>query len=296
VTLAEAYQYAFSRTVNATASTLIGPQHPVYDYRLSGQGDLVLTRLDGAAALIETPPGFDRLLLVDSRSREVIVELGPRAARRVAVPAGRYTLLGWRGGQLSRATVDASLGQSSLVPADGLRDIVGAAAAVKGPPGLPTMLESSPPGPGWSLFTGLGLEQPAAATLDTLPALRLALAGGGSRAATATVDLASGRGPGFRESRVEVLVGVQQRWTSGPLGLAAGVEAGGGGSMQTVAGQGRRGSGLALAALTGSVSVPLGDRLALALTAQAPVLAIRRQGGTAVLARPAAWLGMVIRP
>jgi hypothetical protein len=43
ITLAEAYQYAFERTVSATASMTIGTQHPGYDYRLPGRGDLVLS-------------------------------------------------------------------------------------------------------------------------------------------------------------------------------------------------------------------------------------------------------------
>ena len=40
--LAEAYQYAFVRTLRSTSDTTVGPQHPAYDYHLTGQGDLVL--------------------------------------------------------------------------------------------------------------------------------------------------------------------------------------------------------------------------------------------------------------
>ena len=45
VTLFEAYAYAYTRTIAATVSTLWGTQHPSYDYRLSGTGDLILTTL-----------------------------------------------------------------------------------------------------------------------------------------------------------------------------------------------------------------------------------------------------------
>ncbi len=53
VTLAEAYQYAFSRTLRATSDTLVGPQHPAYDYHLAGRGDLVLTELRHPSATLE---------------------------------------------------------------------------------------------------------------------------------------------------------------------------------------------------------------------------------------------------
>jgi uncharacterized caspase-like protein len=45
VTLNEAYQYAYAHTIKTTGETVIGPQHPAYDYRLSGQGELVLAEL-----------------------------------------------------------------------------------------------------------------------------------------------------------------------------------------------------------------------------------------------------------
>jgi hypothetical protein len=55
VTLAETYQYAYSHTLAATLPSIFGPQHPSYEYRLAGTGELPLTRLgrgradDGAA-------------------------------------------------------------------------------------------------------------------------------------------------------------------------------------------------------------------------------------------------------
>ena len=61
VTLAEAYQYAFARTLRTTSDTTVGPQHPAYDYHLAGRGDLVLTRLQQPSAVLDLPVGFDRL-------------------------------------------------------------------------------------------------------------------------------------------------------------------------------------------------------------------------------------------
>ena len=43
VTLGEAYAYAYDRTVSRTGATTGGTQHPTYDYRITGRGDLPLT-------------------------------------------------------------------------------------------------------------------------------------------------------------------------------------------------------------------------------------------------------------
>jgi hypothetical protein len=97
VTLAEAYQYAFDRTVAATAATAVGPQHPAFDYALSGQGELVLTDLrDRPTAALVLPEGLERALVVDLAHDQVVAEVGPAAPPRVTVSPGRYGLRIWR--------------------------------------------------------------------------------------------------------------------------------------------------------------------------------------------------------
>jgi len=75
VTLAEAYQYAFSHTVSATAATVAGTQHPAYDYQLAGQGDLVLSELWRPNSALELPSGFDRMLVSGVVRDQVLAEL-----------------------------------------------------------------------------------------------------------------------------------------------------------------------------------------------------------------------------
>src|SRR5258706_339840 len=99
VTLAEAYEYVFKRTVTATAATTIGPQHPGYTYRLSGEGELVLTDLNVRTARLTIPTGLDRVLIIDRRSERVLAEVGPGGASSLALPSGDF---------LVRATVGSA--------------------------------------------------------------------------------------------------------------------------------------------------------------------------------------------
>lgn len=84
VTLGEAYRYAFTNTLLATSNTLSGPQHPAFDYKLAGEGELVLTEVLARGATLSLPQGFDRLLVVDEEHRRVVAELlpGPRTESR----------------------------------------------------------------------------------------------------------------------------------------------------------------------------------------------------------------------
>lgn len=93
VSLAEAYAYAYARTVADTSESAAGAQHPTFSYDLSGNGDLVLTdvkaRTEGVLFPAQAPAGV--YYLVDARgfvAAEVYKE--PLVERRLAVPPGTY--------------------------------------------------------------------------------------------------------------------------------------------------------------------------------------------------------------
>jgi hypothetical protein len=97
VTLAEAYKYAYDRTVVSTAMLPVGAQHPNYDFKLSGQGELVLASLLKPSSVLVLPEA-DRSLVVDIARDQVIVEV-VGGAREVALSAGNYGLRMFKGGQ-----------------------------------------------------------------------------------------------------------------------------------------------------------------------------------------------------
>ena len=95
VSLSEAYSYAYERTVTSTDGTLAGTQHPEYDYQLSGQGDLALTRLTHDDARVTMKPGFGGHILILSRpGNNLVAELHKDHAEQMilALPPGRYLL------------------------------------------------------------------------------------------------------------------------------------------------------------------------------------------------------------
>ena len=94
VTLAEAYTYAYARTVGETAETRAGAQHPVYLYDLGGAGDVVLTELAPARGSLVFPVGGEGVYVVLDGSRRAVAEVAkPRGdQRRLALAPGDYVV------------------------------------------------------------------------------------------------------------------------------------------------------------------------------------------------------------
>ncbi len=94
VTLAEAYAYAFGRTVGSTVDTSSGAQHPVYLYDLGGAGDLVITEPSPALGGLVFGESLAGDYVVLDSSRKAIAEVAkPEGTlRQLALPPGTYVL------------------------------------------------------------------------------------------------------------------------------------------------------------------------------------------------------------
>lgn len=133
VTLAEAYDYAFSHTLAATMQTGMA-QHPAYEYRISGQGDLVLSALGRPTATLELPEGFDRALVVLVKRDQVLAELTSDTTRRLAVRPGEYAVRIWKGGRTFAGRVQVGEGQTRVVAWSDLASVTAPSVAAKGAP------------------------------------------------------------------------------------------------------------------------------------------------------------------
>ncbi len=95
VSLDEAYRYAYQRTVARTGGTEGGTQHPTYDYRLQGRGDLVLTEVGRGLARITIAEGVaGEITVLRLPDRVPVAEVAKPATNAVvlALAPGRYLL------------------------------------------------------------------------------------------------------------------------------------------------------------------------------------------------------------
>lgn len=113
VTLAESYAYAYTQTLSSTSTTLLGPQHPSYQYDLAGAGELILTDLGRAQATLSLPVGAsgDRFMVFDAHDN-LLAEVtgGGRRATSLALPAGSYRVTRRRGERAAVGMVSLPVG------------------------------------------------------------------------------------------------------------------------------------------------------------------------------------------
>ena len=119
ITLDETFGYAAGRTVAATATTFAGPQHPTYQYDLSGRESLVLTRPGiGRAGMGQLQFMRTGWYLVRRGPNAVLAEVhGERPGQRLALEAGEYRVTLRERDQYREGQVRVRAGETT--PVDG---------------------------------------------------------------------------------------------------------------------------------------------------------------------------------
>ena len=116
VTLAEAFRYTASRTISATAETSAGPQHPTYEFRMSGHGEVILSDLRRAEAHLRVPVDPGALYVLKGPHGLVAEVQAGTAELRLAVPAGPYQVERRARNGRARGALTVATGEDRAVP------------------------------------------------------------------------------------------------------------------------------------------------------------------------------------
>jgi hypothetical protein len=137
VTVNEAYQFAFHETLARTERTRSGPQHPAYDIRLAGSGDVVLTDLRGTDATLVFPDAADGRFFVRDGEERLVAELRKHAGAPVdlGLEPGRYRVTREDGLRLAEARVELARGARVEVPLERLVRVARELTAARGDAG-----------------------------------------------------------------------------------------------------------------------------------------------------------------
>lgn len=149
VSLDEAYAYAYERTVARTGGTQGGTQHPSYDFRIQGKGDLPLTDVRRASARLRLPVEMAGVLTVlREPDEQPVAEVAKREGQEtvLALPAGTYRLQLRVGGDTQEGRIGLSEGADLTVPAMAFR-AADSSVALKGEAAEPVEVEPPPDEP-----------------------------------------------------------------------------------------------------------------------------------------------------
>jgi len=140
VTLNEAYQFAFGETLARTTRTQGGSQHPAYDMRLAGTGDVVMTELRRTSAGLTLGEGVGGRFFVRDANRHLVAELFKPEGRVVdlGLEPGEYVIDLETIPELLTASISLTSGERRLVGPELFRSTNRDATVRRG----------GPPGPG----------------------------------------------------------------------------------------------------------------------------------------------------
>jgi hypothetical protein len=156
VSLAEAYGYAYDRTLAETARTAVGQQHVSLETALTGQGEVPLTYPAQADAQLELPASLEGDVLLE-HDGVVLAELHKvqGSSLRLALPAGKLAAVLRRNGSLSECSLLLVNGQVTRLSPDVCEEIDEAAARAKGYAALVPDADAGPRET-WSVELSLG--------------------------------------------------------------------------------------------------------------------------------------------
>jgi len=274
VSLAEAYEYAYARTVADTARTTISTQHPNYSNQLSGRGELVLTELQPRSAQLVLPSGFDRLLVVGAQSDQVLAEVPGTSPRPLALMPGRYAVRAQRGPRSFAARVALVEGQTLLVRADELAPAASAPASRKGG-ALELVAEAPPPSPHLELTAAAGVRFGVFPGVAAAGLVRVGVRGARPSGFSAALDVSAGSAATFVETAVFFGGGYHLGLERGRFRLFAGVEAGAGFAVRDLATGGAAWSPLVGGAPEAGASLRVARRIALSLEVDCAIYWVR---------------------
>ena len=118
VSLDEAYAYAYDRTVARSSASVNGTQHPAYDFRLQGRGDLPLTEVRRAEARLVLPESMaGQLDVLRAPDGGLMAEVSKAkgTSLTLGLPAGRYTLRLRDGAAVQEAKIGLTAGSTLSV-------------------------------------------------------------------------------------------------------------------------------------------------------------------------------------
>lgn len=294
VTLGEAYRYAYDQTISATALMPVGVQHPSYDYRLSGQGELVLSSLQKATAQLVFPAGSERVVVLDTLRDQVIAEVPTNATHEVALPPGQYGLRLFKEGQSYGGRVTLAEGARKQLTWDELTPITSATAIARKGPGVAAVMTHDE---GWrddrlvSLSLGvvpavsqLGVQGLGRIGFEPKLGWGLSFAVQGAFTSQGTVS----------EAGVEGRAGYRFAWRAGPAWFGAGAEAGPALLWQSTA-AGTAFSPAVVLAPRATVRFFVGGPFVLTLEGEAGVAILSVDGKVGAKFRPSGTFGVAFR-
>ena len=119
VTLNEAYDYAYNETLVRTSRSKGGVQHPNYDMKLSGAGEIIMTDLRKVEASVIIPVAMSGRFFLKNAKGQLVAEIAKnkKQSYSMGLAEGNYELIRLESGSLSHMRFDLNRGENLKISA-----------------------------------------------------------------------------------------------------------------------------------------------------------------------------------
>lgn len=134
VSLAEAYAYAYRKTVAKAVSGAAGAQHPSFDFTVRGFGEWVFSRPEQLGSTIVLGASISGAVWIADRKNELVAELSKAGGEvvKVAVRPGWYRVVRPEGRTAGAADLNLGFGGARLLEREDFVDVPLGRAALRG--------------------------------------------------------------------------------------------------------------------------------------------------------------------
>jgi hypothetical protein len=134
ITLNELYRYAYAETLARTELSRYGAQHPSYDMRMSGTGDMVLTDLRETSAGLVIHEQLSGRLSIRDASDYLVAEINktPGKSTTLSLEPGQYRIILQRGDVFAQTEIALAGETHSLINPGDFQVLAAAPAAARG--------------------------------------------------------------------------------------------------------------------------------------------------------------------
>ena len=134
VTLNEAYEFAYDETLQRTEKSKAGPQHPAYDIRLKGSGDLVFTDLRTSSSVLQLAPTISGRIFINDARGHLLVELYKNSGKKleIGLEPGQFEVIVHTPAGVSAGKVTLNEGGVTELSENGLNDAKMLAGRLRG--------------------------------------------------------------------------------------------------------------------------------------------------------------------
>ena len=134
ITLNEAYQFAYNETLSRTEKTMAGAQHPNYNIKMTGTGDVIMTDIRKSTTALVLNRNLSGKFYIHDSDNILVAELSKPFGieTELGLGSGKYRIVNDNFGAVSESSIDLSDSKKTMLAQDNMKSMDKEKTAIRG--------------------------------------------------------------------------------------------------------------------------------------------------------------------